>query len=161
MLATRTMNMSFSTEGRYCPVIVMHLDWGKDNEKFVHDIPEDPAIFADLLKRLYAWRKLHKKNWENTVGPGEIQRFREERMERASKYLGYGFGPKEGSTFVVEEIGEVDDDEEDYGQYRKDRTDAAEGGPDFRNRDLWESGRFNEYAEARKATTTGPFGVPQ
>lgn len=87
-------------------------------------------------------------------------------MERASKYLGYGFGPKEGSAFVVEEIGEVDDDEEDYGEYQRDRTDAAEGGLDFWDCDLeeedtWEYGRFNEYAEARKATTIYRVGMPQ
>lgn len=148
------------------PCYVIHLDWGKDNYQFFDDIPEDPDLFAVFLKRLYAWQKLHKKDWEKLVGPGEVQRLKEDRMERATKYLGCGFGPKEGSTFVVEEIGEVDDDEEDYGEYQKDRINAAGGGLDFwdcdlEEKDIWEHGRFNEYAEARKAATTYQVAISQ
>lgn len=91
---------------------------------------------------------------------GEIPRTKEERIEMATKCLGYGFGHKEGSAFVVEEIGEVDDDKENYGANQKDRIDTAEGGLDFwdcdvEENDRWEDGRFNEHAEAtcRKATT--------
>ena len=76
-------------------------------------------------------------------------------MQRARKYLGYGFGPKEGGQFVVEEIAEVDDDEEDYGRYQEDRAGKAECTSSFWALDsaddyLWDDGRFNEYAQQRR-----------
>ena len=142
------------------PCYVIHMDWGQDNAKFFRDIPADPATWVDAMnmKAKYAWQKLHKKDWERTAGPGEIQRQEEERLQRARKFLGYGFGPKSGSALVVEEIGAVDEDDEDYGEYQKDRIGTAQSGTDY-----WDltvdceeviystDGRFNEYAEARVA----------
>ena len=138
------------------PCYVIHMDWGKDNAKFFDDIPEDPGGWVANRKRFYAWQKLHKKDYEKTLGPGEVERLKDERVERARKYLGYGFGPHQGAAFVVEEIGQVDEDEENYGEYQQDRTDSAEGGRncwewDLEEDDLGENGRFNEYAKARKA----------
>lgn len=61
---------------------------------------------------------------------------------------------------MVEEIGEVAGDKEDYGEYQKDRIDTREGGTAYwdwgDDEDLEEieyrtNGRFNEYAEAREA----------
>ena len=73
-------------------------------------------------------------------------------MQRARKYLGYGFGPKEGDHFVVEEIADVDDDEEDYGQYQEERlrTVASESSFWDFDKEFWDDGRFNEYACARR-----------
>lgn len=36
----------------------------------------------------------------------------------ASKWFPYGYGPATGSNFVVEDIGEVSDDEEEYGEFQ-------------------------------------------
>lgn len=63
--------------------------------------------------------------------------------------------PRKETSFVVEEIAEVDDDDENYGQYQEDRTSKAEGKSSFLALDLgddclWEGGRFNEYAQARR-----------
>lgn len=140
------------------PCYVIHMDWGKDNWRFFDDIPDDPNLWVNRTKEQYAWKKLHKADWEKQVGPGGVQRAKEEQLARARKYLGYGFGAKEGSALVVEEIGEVDEDEENYGEYQADRTDHAEGGLNFwefslEEEDLWDNGRVNKYAEARKAMT--------
>ncbi|KAL8832189.1 MAG: hypothetical protein Q9191_000405 [Dirinaria sp. TL-2023a] len=142
-------------EAQILPCYVIHLDWGDDNSKFFEDIPADPDLWAEYRKRLYAWRKLHKNDWEKIAGPGEVQRGKEDRMQRARKYLGYGFGPKEGNQLVVEEIAEVDDDEEDYGQYQEDRNGKADSKSSFWALDLaddylWEDGRFNEYAQEKR-----------
>ena len=40
----------------------------------------------------------------------------------ARKHFPLGFGPAAGNKFVVEEIAEVDDDEEDWGEYQTDRS---------------------------------------
>jgi hypothetical protein len=37
------------------------------------------------------------------------------------KHFPLGFGPAAGDKFVVEEIGDVDDDEEEWGEYQLDR----------------------------------------
>ena len=42
-------------------------------------------------------------------------------MSRASKFFAYGFGPVSGNKIVIEEIGEIDDDEEEYGDYQENR----------------------------------------
>jgi hypothetical protein len=56
---------------------------------------------------------------------------------RASKYFPYGYGPATGSSFVVEDVGEIDDDEEEDGEYQKDRIDAFfDGAKEITN--FWE-----------------------
>lgn len=39
----------------------------------------------------------------------------------AMKYFPYGFGSATGTSFLIEEVGEVDDDEEAYGSYQAER----------------------------------------
>jgi hypothetical protein len=36
----------------------------------------------------------------------------------ASKWFPYGYGPATETNFVIEEIGDVSDDEEEYGEYQ-------------------------------------------
>ena len=48
----------------------------------------------------------------------------EERKAAAMKCFPFGFGTATGTNFVVEEIGEVYDDEEDYGSYQNERRDV-------------------------------------
>lgn len=43
----------------------------------------------------------------------------------------YGYGASSGSKFAVLDVAEVSEDEEEYGQYQKDRVDGAE------NVDIW------------------------
>lgn len=43
-------------------------------------------------------------------------------MAKPLKYFPYGYGAATGTSFVIEGVGEVDDDEEEYGEYqRQDR----------------------------------------
>ena len=44
-------------------------------------------------------------------------------LSQARKFLPYGFGP--GSRTVIEEAGDIDDDEEDYGDYQVLETRGA------------------------------------
>ena len=40
----------------------------------------------------------------------------------ARKHFPFGYGPAQGANFVVEEIGEVDEDDEEWGEYQLDRN---------------------------------------
>lgn len=64
----------------------------------------------------------------SSMAPGDWKRAKEAAMARASKYFPYGFGPKTGGKFVIEDVGAVSDDEEEYGDYQKLRVDGEEHG---------------------------------
>ncbi|KAF4618125.1 hypothetical protein G7Y89_g14983 [Cudoniella acicularis] len=55
----------------------------------------------------------------------QLQEIKQGKKAAAAKYFPYGFGSAKGSSFKIEEIGKVDDDEEEYGEYQKQRTDPA------------------------------------
>ncbi len=52
----------------------------------------------------------------------------------------YGFGAASGSEFLVLDVGEVSEDEEEYGVYQKDRLDGAE------KVDIWAKGKHWTFA---------------
>ena len=109
------------------PCYVIHLDWGNDNRKHFHDVPVDPTKWEP---------KTHPKLRNRILGPGDKQRLKEELIAKAAKYFPYGYGPATGTSFVVEEVGEVDDDEEEYGDYQKARLDGVDG----EGKSFWELG---------------------
>ncbi|OBT70445.1 hypothetical protein VE03_00038 [Pseudogymnoascus sp. 23342-1-I1] len=100
------------------PCYVIHLDWGFHNKHFFEDIPEDKADFVAQTRK-------HPKLESAEMAPGDRQRAKEALVAKASKYFPYGYGPATGTSFVVEEVGEVDEDEEDYGEYQRDRIDET------------------------------------
>ena len=55
-------------------------------------------------------------------------------MARASKWFPYGFGPNTKGNFVVEDVAEVSEDEEEYGDLQTFREDKESGGG---NSDYW------------------------
>lgn len=59
-------------------------------------------------------------------------------MAQASKFFAYGFGPVSGKNIVIEEVGEVDDDEEDYGEYQAQRVEGE--GTERGGGDVWRWG---------------------
>jgi hypothetical protein len=127
------------------PCYVIHLDWGEDNINHFKSIP-DKEGFAIQKKALNP--QLYHPYFES---PGDKQRNKEALIAKASKYFPYGYGPATGASFVVEEVGEVDEDEEEYGQYQKDRIDEADGKTDIWEWDsrLQEANEHDEYIESR------------
>lgn len=105
------------------PVYVIHLDWGADNAQYFEDLPDDPRKWAAKLSE----RRGRADN-QGEMGPGDRKRAREAVHAKASKYFPYGYGPATGAKFVVEEVGEVSDDEEDYGDYQQLRANQVEDG---------------------------------
>ena len=60
-------------------------------------------------------RKTHPRLLpDEGLWPGDVQRQKAAVHARAAKYLPYGYGPATGGRFMVEEVGEVDEDEEEY-----------------------------------------------
>ena len=86
----------------------------------------------------------NKKVNPDDLAPGDKQRAKEVMIGKAAKYFPYGYGPATGSLFVVEEVGEVDEDEESYGMYQEDRidqvTDGLQGGGN-----VWRWGEENQF----------------
>ncbi|KAJ3847131.1 hypothetical protein EV368DRAFT_69349 [Lentinula lateritia] len=51
---------------------------------------------------------------------------KENRLAHARKFFAYGSGPVSGSNIVIEDIADIEDDEEDYGEYQADRLDDVQ-----------------------------------
>ena len=137
------------------PCYVIHLDWGNAHADYFRQLPANPMAWVAAQRQ-----KVHPKLIEEVLSPGDKQRLKEARVAKAAKYLGYGFGPASGAALVIEEIGEVSEDEEDYGEFQRDRVDGGESGGegdgfwDWQEEGGIEDGEDvvgNEYTEARKA----------
>ena len=88
--------------------------------------------------------------------PGDVQRRKEALIAKAAKYFPYGYGPKQGANFVVEDVGEVSEDEEEYGEYQADRVEEVDA-DSSRARSVWDWGELegktdlDEYYDKRIA----------
>ena len=100
-------------QAQIVPCFVLHLDF---SDKRASELQKLAKQAANNINKL---RKPRKKPAYMT--PGEVQREEEERIARGKKFFAYGFGPVSGKNLVIEEVGQVDDDEENYGDYQKNR----------------------------------------
>jgi hypothetical protein len=119
MLPTTNWSTLYLTKRRSSPVRSFIWTGGKDNAQYFEVIPNDQDI----------WRtrdmKVHPKLLEPLELPGEQQRQKDDLMIRATKFFSYGYEPATGTKFTVLEIGDVDEDEEDYGEYQVDRLEGV------------------------------------
>ncbi|KAI1409432.1 hypothetical protein F5Y13DRAFT_170412 [Hypoxylon sp. FL1857] len=127
-VANRGLEYIVFDTAQILPVYVIHIDWGQDNASHFMDLPRDPGKFIPTQK------KTHAKLLKNIRWPGDAQRAKAATLARAAKWFPYGYGPSTGSKFVVEEIGEVDEDEEEYGDYQELRGEDIK---DKTNLDFW------------------------
>jgi hypothetical protein len=126
------------------PCYVLHLDWaGKDEDDvwdFVSSFSSKPSV--------------KRKNYDmsNYEFAGDKVRKKQALIAKGQKFFAYGFGSHSGKNIVIEDVAEVSDDEEDYGEYQADRQDAKEKSSNF-----WDWGTLDgetahdEYAQARKS----------
>jgi hypothetical protein len=68
-----------------------------------------------------------------------------QRKAAATKHFPYGFGPATSTRFVIEEIGETSDDQENLVEYQENQAERFE----FSSATSW----FDEYQTVRKAVT--------
>ncbi len=120
------------------PCYVLHLDW------------TDMDVRAFLVRQLERERRpATVRPDQDSLSPGDVQRLKQERLAQGRKFFAYGFGPVSGDRIVIEDIGAVDDDEENYGDYQGDRIDGVVGNTIWD----WEADgetMFDEFSRARK-----------
>ncbi|TVY53379.1 hypothetical protein LCER1_G005469 [Lachnellula cervina] len=100
------------------PCYVIHLDLGAEEAK---------KLLAEASIDPNKWKpsKIDTRLETQQLFPAEIEALKLAKKAAASKWFPYGFGPAKGTTFVIEEIGEYSDDEEDYGEYQEQRQEVG------------------------------------
>lgn len=103
---------------------LVHLDFGAERAREEFDkIFKTPAEYFQRRKR--EQREL-KVQHPTPSCPGEVQAKKADLKAAAKKWFPYGYGPARGDRFVIEEIGHVSDDEEDYGEYQYVRNEQQD-----------------------------------
>ena len=127
------------------PCYVIHLDLGVEWARVaLRDTPENPN---DWKKRKDPRENPRIKNQD--LWPAEAEEVKQAKRAVAAKWFPFGYGTAKGTSFVIEEIGEVDEDEEIYGEYQAERQEVDD---EFK---IWngfnEHGRswFDEYQTVR------------
>ncbi|KAL9095094.1 MAG: hypothetical protein Q9165_002697 [Trypethelium subeluteriae] len=128
------------------PCYVLHLDWGARHNMTKRLMELQSNLIGMPKPGAWAFKAT------NSEFAGDRQRNKEARKAAAAKWFPYGFGPATGSRFIIEDIGEVDDDEEEYGDYQEERRDGVQ------KVDIWEwdgetlgSTPYDQYTEERQA----------
>ncbi|KAI1768792.1 ADP-ribosylation [Hypoxylon sp. FL1150] len=146
-IANRNLEYVVFDTAQILPVYVIHIDWGQDNALHFAGLPVDPGRFVPSQTRR------QPKLVEDVRFPGDVQREKAAALARAAKYFPYGFGPATGGRFVVEEIGEVDEDEEEYGEYQALRGEDIK---DKTNLDFWSWVKVGEEMDAAAGSDGNP-----
>ncbi len=108
-------------EAAMLPCYVIHLDLGSDAARQAVALAQaDPAAYQRQVHAARE-RRLHPKLADVALAPGDRKRAVEARKAAAMKWFPYGYGTAQGTQFVVEAVGEVSDDEEDYGEWQEDK----------------------------------------
>ncbi|KAI0004441.1 ADP-ribosylation [Xylariaceae sp. FL0662B] len=121
------------------PVYVIHIDWGQENAQHFEDLPANPRNFAP------AQVAANPRPQDGILWPADRKRAQAAVFARASKWFPYGYGPASGGRFVVEAVGEVDEDEEEYGDYQALRGDEIS---DSSKLDFWHWVMLGEQMDA-------------
>ncbi|KAK6855420.1 hypothetical protein PG990_008284 [Apiospora arundinis] len=136
-VANQNLEYIVFSPAQIVPVYVVHLDWGEHNAAHFANLSADPTQWTRA-----APPKTHKRllrDQQEDIWPDEARRAKQAIMARAAKWFPYGYGPATNGKFVVEEVGEVDDDEEEYGDYQalRGEGEGEDTDKDKRNMDFW------------------------
>ncbi|KAE9379821.1 hypothetical protein N431DRAFT_394184 [Stipitochalara longipes BDJ] len=124
------------------PCYVVHLDFGLESAReWLKWAPADKAAYR---------KKTHPKRFNDHLFPGEIEALKQAKKAAASKWFPYGYGPATGTSFVIEEIGAVSDDEENYGEYQGQRQEVSDEVRAWEEETAKAGSWFDEYQNARK-----------
>ena len=99
------------------PCYVLHVDYGSDDTRaYINDLLKEPR----KIGRSHAEPRLEADSFEGAdfTCPGAIKARKEALKAAAKKWFPYGYGPSTGTNFIIEEIGNISDDEEDFGEFQ-------------------------------------------
>jgi Poly(ADP-ribose) polymerase catalytic domain len=107
-------------EAQIVPCYVIHLDWGAAAARlFLERIPEDSETWVQQQQQKRKKKnKTHPRLVPKILYAGDVEHEKAAKQAAAAKWFPYGYGPAKGTRFVIEEIGETSDDEENYGEYQ-------------------------------------------
>jgi hypothetical protein len=114
------------------PLYVLHVTDGHANLSSVWNrriAQGPPARLTDPYDALAERRKTHITEIDESHTDLTLSMQRKIMTKLARKHFPFGFGPAQGDKFIVEEIGEVDEDEEEWGEYQQDRHAYQRDGP--------------------------------
>ncbi|KAK5677195.1 hypothetical protein LTS10_010384 [Elasticomyces elasticus] len=136
------------------PCYVLHLDYEAETAKRVlAGMPSNPL---DVPKRVAAdpRKQTGYADDDEDRMPGAIKAKKQALKAAATKWFPYGYGTARGTNFVIEEIAEVSDDEEEYGDFQELRLAEQEIQEEDRQ-GLWSQpgNWFDEYQTVRKIKT--------
>jgi hypothetical protein len=109
------------------PCYVLHLDYAERGQ--TQDL-------WDMLMRSQRSSSSPSSNNKTIVGdeganarlPGAKQRKKGQQLAKGQKFFAYGYGPVGGDKLVDEDVADVSEDEEDYGEYQLARAVQRECG---------------------------------
>lgn len=134
------------------PCYVLHIDYGSDPvREALGAFPRNKWEFKRAPN--FDARKETEYASDERDCPGAVKSRREARKAAALKWFPYGYGPATGTQFVIEEVGEVSDDEEDYGEYQALRQEQGQKVQESKNRKPAKVGGswFDEYQTVRNS----------
>lgn len=105
------------------PCYVLHLDYGSDVARQHFDMLAEKQSSSTSAAKLKSRLDLEDQD-EPDDSPGAKQAKKEALQAAAAKWFPYGFGPATGTNLVIEEIGDISDDEEEYGEFQEVRADS-------------------------------------
>ncbi|TVY67408.1 hypothetical protein LSUE1_G008288, partial [Lachnellula suecica] len=123
------------------PCYVIHLDLGAEEaRKTLLRASNEPSNWTKTAKT--------SNGSQGALLPGELEEIKQAKQAAASKWFLYGYGPAKGTSFVILEIGETSDDEEDYGDYQGQRQEIENEFQEWDDKGQ-SSSWFDEYQTSR------------
>ena len=117
------------------PLYVLHLTDGRENLStfWAQRVLKGPPLrlngeYDALAER----KKTNIEEIENSATELSLAMKRKIMTKLARKHFPFGYGPAQDAKFVVEEIGEVDEDDEEWGDYQIDRNQYEREGEGIR-----------------------------
>lgn len=127
------------------PCYVLHIDYGSERaKKHLEEFRKNPTGHGRKTKTRVEHDFADEEMW-----PAAKKAKAEALKAAATKWFPYGYGSATGTSFKIEEIAEVSDDEEEYGQYQALRGEHEN---EIREWEAVNDGAswFDEYQTARR-----------
>lgn len=123
-VASNLMEFVVFDKAQIIPCYIIHLDLGRDAARYIANLSKGPVQYINNYHEQQRKQKHAEKRLGQVIlGSGDLQRQKQALLAKAQKYFPYGYGAASGSKSVVEEVGEVSEDGEEYGVYQKDRLE--------------------------------------